>query len=199
MVEKAGTLTIQLGAPGESIVDCLPACEYWHFSQCHDAEKLQYVISQRGCPEQGSRGMLRRRRGWSKKHWMSLTSLWRKIGYVKIMLPDAIHMERCHSWQVRGTALPSVVSYFLDKHEERGALQEDYEDDIKAVGGVIFQGKHYSFSGLRKNYLLIPVTQLDSRRYTFEIHRASNHAYFIARQGLSFTHSYLQCYNILGW
>ena len=62
-------------------------------------------------------------------------------------------MERSHLWKVRGTALPSVVSYFLDEHEERGKLQEDHEGDIKAVGGVIFQGKYYSFTGLPKELL----------------------------------------------
>ena len=40
--------------------------------------------------------------------------------------------------QRNGTAKPSFISYLLDEYERKSKVDEEHEQDIKAVGGVLY-------------------------------------------------------------
>lgn len=44
--------------------------------------------------------------------------------------------------QASGIALPSFISFLLDEYEQTGSNDLDHEDDIKAVGGVVYGGSY---------------------------------------------------------
>ena len=37
-----------------------------------------------------------------------------------------------------GIAAPSFISYLLDEYEQTSSTDADHEEDIKAVGGVVY-------------------------------------------------------------
>lgn len=51
--------------------------------------------------------------------------------------------------KAKGSAKPSFISHLLDEYERTNKIDQDHEEDIKAVGGVLYGGVSAFHSQIR--------------------------------------------------
>jgi hypothetical protein len=51
--------------------------------------------------------------------------------------------------KANGSAKPSFISHLLDEYERTNKIDQDHEEDIKAVGGVLYGGVSAFHSQIR--------------------------------------------------